>query len=482
MHKPIQFKDLGLSFPHKTCFSDFSGRILYGSRIAIIGRNGEGKSTLLKILQGTWGDYEGDLILPSDLRTGYLPQLVDAFETLSGGERINHALTQTLCQNPNLLLLDEPSNHLDKTNRRSLVNHLRHYTETLIMVTHDVALLTDLVDTIWHIQQGKVWVFNGNYADYQRMLAEKSSSLDQEFAKLGQQKKEAHLALMREQERNKNVRIRGEKSISQRKWPTVRSHVNMASAVKTGDKRLSQIKEKKQLLADEWSTLYRHEVIKPQFKLPSCEHQKTVISIQDASIGFYEGPVILHDLQFQMRPRERVALCGDNACGKSTFVKAILGEEGLQKTGDWITPCRLTIGYLDQHYQNLDTNKTVLEMVSTAMPKATYLELRKHLNDFLFRKNEEVEAKISDLSGGEKARLSLCCIAASSPALLILDEMTNNLDLETRAHVIEVLKEYPGAMLIISHDNDFLEAIEITSTYLIRKGCIEWIPSFEEIQ
>ncbi len=138
MHKPIRFQDLGLYFPHKTCFSDFSGQILYASRIAIIGRNGEGKSTLLNILRGIYTTHEGNLTLPDDVCVGYLPQLIDTFETLSGGERLNQALTEALCQGPNLLLLDEPTNHLDKTNRRALMNHLRHYPGTLIMVTHDI--------------------------------------------------------------------------------------------------------------------------------------------------------------------------------------------------------------------------------------------------------------------------------------------------------------------------------------------------------
>jgi ATPase subunit of ABC transporter with duplicated ATPase domains len=110
--------------------------------------------------------------------------------------------------------------------------------------------------------------------------------------------------------------------------------------------------------------------------------------------------------------------------------------------------------------------------MKSQMPHASPAELRVHLNDFLFRKNEEVEIKVKDLSGGEKARLSLALIAANPPKLLILDEVTNNVDLETRDHIIEVLREFPGAMLVISHDHDFLKSIHIETRYHVHQGKI----------
>lgn len=480
MHKPIRFKDLGLSLPHKSCFSDFNAEVLYGSRIAIIGCNGVGKSTLLKIIQGTWTRYEGSICLPCDINIGYLPQVMMSSPCLSGGERLNRALTQALYHTPNLLLLDEPTNHLDTANRRTLMNHLRHYTGTLMMVTHDVALLRNNVDTIWHIHNGKIHVFNGNYDDYQRLLAQKSASLEEEMAQLQRKKKAVHLAKMKEQERNKNMRVRGEKSIKQRKWPTIRSSTKLGHAVQTAHQRLQHIQTRNEQLALEMADLYQPEVIQPKFQLKSVEHHKSVITIQAGTVGYHNNPIILRNINFHMRVKERVALCGDNGSGKSTFTKAILAKTSLTKTGSWILPKSDNIGYLDQHYQNLPDNQTVLEAIASLMPDATYQERRSHLNDFLFRKNEEVEMCIAELSGGEKARLSLCCIAAHPPDLLILDEMTNNLDLETRAHVIEVLKAYSGALIVISHDQDFLKSINIETIYFIRQGCIEWMPSFKE--
>lgn len=164
-----------------------------------------------------------------------------------------------------------------------------------------------------------------------------------------------------------------------------------------------------------------------------------------------------------------------NGSGKSTLVKAILGDNSIIKQGEWILPRSQEIGYLDQHYGTLSQDMTVFDTLSALLRDRSYLDIRIHLNDFLFRKNEEVAAKVSTLSGGEKARLSLAQIAAIMPKLLILDEMTNNLDLETREHVIQVLQNYPGAILVISHDADFLTAIGVTDWYDLKDGLLRSI-------
>jgi ATPase subunit of ABC transporter with duplicated ATPase domains len=148
-----------------------------------------------------------------------------------------------------------------------------------------------------------------------------------------------------------------------------------------------------------------------------------------------------------------------------TILKAILNDNKVIRSGNWYVT--KDIGYLDQDYNNLDLGKSVLENIASLAPYWNLQEIRRHLNDFLFRKNEEVNTLAKDLSGGEKVRLSLAMIAAKTPKLLLLDEITNNLDLETRQHVIEVLKEYPGSIIVISHDEDFLQEIEIKDNFVI---------------
>ena len=180
----------------------------------------------------------------------------------------------------------------------------------------------------------------------------------------------------------------------------------------------------------------------------------------------------LQKISLSISSRDRIAIQGDNASGKSTLIKAILDDDSVIKSGNWHAPKISDIGYLDQHYATLSAEKTVLETIAELVPTWTHIEVRRHLNDFLFRKNEEVNAIVSTLSGGEKARLSLAQIAAKTPKLLILDEVTNNLDLETRGHVIEVLKNYPGAMILISHDADFLEEIGVNAYFKISDGYV----------
>ncbi|MBA3536023.1 MAG: ABC-F family ATP-binding cassette domain-containing protein [Tatlockia sp.] len=472
MHKPIQFQNLSLSFPHKTCFADFSGQITYGSRIAMIGRNGSGKSTLLKWFAGLIDPFGGEIKYPTEWRVGYVPQLIDAFDSFSGAQRFNKALTEALSLSPDILMLDEPTNHLDCNNRRSLVRMLRAFEGTLIMVTHDIELLNATVETIWHIDNGRVAVFSGCYDDYQRELMIQRVAITDELADLNRKKEQAHHALMQEQARAKSSRIQGEKHIQQRKWPTIVSDAKARNAQETSGRKKRSINHKKQELIERLSECQVPEIIQPKFSLNGIESNQTLVTISGGVVGYEGNLPILQNLSLSSKSRERIAIQGHNGSGKSTLVKAILGDNSIIRQGEWILPRSQEIGYLDQHYGTLSQDMTVFDTLSVLLRDRSYLDIRKHLNDFLFRKNEEVAAKVSTLSGGEKARLSLAQIAAITPKLLILDEMTNNLDLETREHVIQVLQNYPGSMLVISHDSVFLKAIGVTDWYDLKDGLL----------
>lgn len=469
MHKPIQFKNLSFSFSHKICFTDFNAQIFYGSRIAIIGRNGSGKSTLLRILLGQV-EASGGEVITHHSRIGYVPQSIEADLALSGGQRFNKALTKTLASDPDVLLLDEPTNHLDVHNRHSLMRKLSSFQGTLIIVSHDMEILRHTVNTIWHVDNGYIHVFSGNYDDYIREKNIRRTALVEELSRLSRQKKETHLALMKEQERAKHSRERGEKHIKQRKWPTIVSLAKARNAQETSGKKKNRIKHKKQEICQRLSEVQLPEEIRPTFNLKADEGHGMLLNIRAGSIGYGEEKQVLSNIHLSIYVKERIAIMGDNGSGKSTFVKAILADKFILKKGDWYLLNSDDIGYLDQHYATLGTDKTVLELISDSALHWSYLDIRKHLNDFLFRKNEEVDAAIATLSGGEKARLSLALIAINPPKLLILDEMTNNLDLEAREHVIQVLKAYPGALLAISHDESFLAAIGIHTRYNIQNG------------
>ena len=473
IHKPITIKNISFSLPHKTCFEEFSAQIPYGSRIALIGQNGSGKSTFLNLLRGVLELTEGEISIPEDVTFGYVPQVIEDFDTFSGGQRLNKALTQALSLKPNVLLLDEPTNHLDRHNRKSLMRMLAHFPGTLIIVSHDVELLRHSIHTLWHIDQGKIHAFSGNYDDYRREVDIKRAGVEKELLTLNRQKKEMHQALMQEQHRASQSQAKGRKLIEQRKWPTVQSPTKFGRASSSFGQKKAAIGQKKQDLTDQLSALRLPEVIVPTFSLRSATlGDRPLLSVREGSVGYGGHPPLLTDLIFSIHSKDRIAILGENGTGKTTLIKAILNDPSVVKTGDWFLPKSLEIGYLDQHYGTLPYDLSVFESIAALVPSWSHTEIRRHLNDFLFRKNEEINALIHQLSGGEKARLSLAHIAAKTPHLLILDELSNNLDLETREHVINVLKAYPGALLVISHDEDFLREIHISEAYEIENACL----------
>ena len=468
MHKPILINDLRLSFPQKSCFANFNAQIRFGNRIAIIGNNGSGKSTLLKILQGKQEPSHGEVIIPSDVIFAYASQVIEDFNSLSGGERLQKSLTKALSLVPNVLILDEPTNHLDRNSRKNLMRMLQGYTGTLIIVSHDAELLRHCINTLWHINKGEIHSFSGNYDDYFDELEHQRRNIERELSRISRKKKEMHQSLMKEQQRAATSRAKGEKSIARRKWPTIVSKTKVLRSQETAGKKKARIESKKQDLIDKLSSLQSGEKIIPKFSLSNeRKGEGAVLSISEGTIGWQHHPPLLEKISLHMNAKDRIAICGDNGSGKSTLIKAILNNPDVIKSGHWVMPKAVNIGYLDQHYATLDPKKKVLEALSLLVPSWPYTEVRKHLNDFLFRKNEEINALTSQLSGGEKVRLSLAQIAASPRQLLILDEITNNLDLETKEHVIQVLQDYPGAMLLICHEDDFLSRLGITEYYHI---------------
>lgn len=466
LHSTIRIENLSLSFPHKTCFETFSTEIYYGNRIAIIGRNGCGKSNLLNLLRGTSLPTAGRIYLPNDAVMGYVPQVITNFSDSSGGERFNSALTNALCQQPNLLLLDEPTNHLDDRNRRHLLRWLEHFSGTLLIVSHDVELLRQNVDTFWDMDQSRIHRFSGSWDDYQQAKIMQRASLETSIQRLEREQKVLHQSLMQEQNRAAKSKVKGAKSIKQKKWPTVVSHAKADRSQETSGRKKAAMANKKTHLLAELAELSIPKTIIPRFHLSAKKSRHKILSISQGAVGYAAEKWLLQDIYLSLLAGDRVAITGDNGSGKSTLFKAILGSPEIFRSGEWLISN--SIAYLDQHYQNLCSEETVLESISRLMPRSSSIEIRRHLSDFLFFNQEEVHSPIAQLSGGEKARLSLAQIATQTPELLLLDEVTNNLDLETRQHVIDVLKEYPGSLLVISHDRDFLQSIQVQDYYEIR--------------
>jgi ATPase subunit of ABC transporter with duplicated ATPase domains len=394
----------------------------------------------------------------TELGIGYVEQIHAHNDNLSGGQRVNQALSQALSMASDLLLLDEPTNHLDADNRRSLTRMLSNYHGSIVLVTHDDSLMDQVCDTIWHISNGRIATFDGRFSDYLIQQQLERDAVERQLSALKRAQHDAHNALMKEQERSSHAKQRGIQSIKQSKWATIKSPTKLARGNTTSGRKLIGLKQHRNDLVAKLDKLPRDFTIQPQFYLPNtAKSSSSVVQITNGAVGYAQ--VLLEQLFLNLVHGERVALTGKNGSGKSTLARAIAGDTALLRTGEWFVPAPHEIGYLDQHYANLNPQRSVIQTLADVVPKWTELELRRHLSDFLFRQNGIIKTQVSMLSGGEKARLALACIAARPPQLLILDEITNNLDRRMRQHVIDILTHYPGTLLLISHDESFLDQI-----------------------
>ncbi|WP_133130359.1 ATP-binding cassette domain-containing protein [Legionella yabuuchiae] len=456
---------LSLIYPEKNCFEQFDARIYSHQRIAVIGDNGCGKTSLLRMIAGLSPILDGDIRFSQEIRIGYVPQIPEGFDGLSGSERFQKALSEALSCHPELLILDEPTNHLDTDNRKQLLQFLQYYPGTLLVSSHDSQLLSMVPDCLWSIKTGEIEQFDGQYEDFLREKEIKYAKLSQQLACLEKDKRAVHHQLMKEQKRARSSKEMGKKSIENRKWPTIVSHAKMHRASQASGRKRKQISDMRDDVIEQMSALDRPEITEPKFHLPSgfISH-KSLVMIKDGVIGYAEK-MLTHQINFQLFGQNRLAITGSNGSGKSTLIKAIMNHKDVVREGDWLIPAQQDIGYLDQHYNQLSANETVLSSLEEIRPDWTHQQIRSHLNDFLFKSNSVVNQLVDSLSGGEKARLSLARIAACPPKLLILDEMTNNLDATTRNHVIQCLQQYPGPMIVISHDEDFLRKINIKEFY-----------------
>jgi len=476
MPKPIKLENISLTFNHKICFQNFSAVINYGDRIAVIGNNGSGKTALVKAIAGCANILEGEIYIPDGIITGYVPQTIESYPQLSGGQRFNKELSLASSKNPDLLILDEPTNHLDIYNRKSLMGMLERFKGALLIVSHDEELLNKNADILWHIEGGKIKIFNGKYRDYKINAALTKNSLEEEKKMLEREKKSAHKKLMKQQERASKSRKGGEKKREEAKWAPIAAGIKKSGAEVSAGKQKSEISQRRYDINERLKSLEISEEITPSFYLNSSSVSFN-LSVSQGSAG-YENNEVLSDINIAIAAGQKAALIGRNASGKTTLLRALTDDRNVLKNGVWIVPKKENIGYLDQHYSNLDFNKTVIEFISYIAPQWTNAQIRKHLNDFLFRKNEEVNEKIPLLSGGEKARISLAAIACRVPQLLILDEITNNLDLLTKEHIAQILSVYPGSLLIVSHEPEFIKKIGIKDIYVAANKRIKLDSSF----
>ncbi|MEG4396812.1 ribosomal protection-like ABC-F family protein [Microcoleus sp. BROC3] len=494
--------------PTRTLFADITVAIHEGSRIGLVGRNGSGKSTLLKLLAGQLIPQIGTVA-----RTGsvyYLPQvstlnlsasnelvldwiashsdewwtvttlleekfasevsLSQRLGTVSGGELTKLWLAIALSKQPDILLLDEPTNHLDLLTLEQLQTALQEFSGAFVIVSHKPFFLDRTVDTIWELTPAELKVYGGNYSFYrsQKEIEHQAALRAREVAR--KELKRAKTSASHEQERAAKSRRLGRKradSIPSGAWKR-QAEVMAGSAKKKHE--LAVQKATNQVTATKIRTTKTTRV-----KLEECSQKnKKLIDIQGADLRLGDRRLI-KNIQLHVSSGSRIAIAGKNGSGKSSLAQALLGMErtpAILEAGEIAIKSALKGVYLDQSYEMVDRSRTVLENMQMANPNLDYELLRQQLGNFLFF-NDEVNKPASALSGGELARLGLAAIGISQIDWLILDEPTNNLDLETVNQIVDGVNEFQSALWVISHDLDFLSRIGITQAYQLHNGQLQ---------
>lgn len=507
MHSKVILNASNLAYELATTqrlFQDITIAIHEKDRIGLVGRNGSGKSTLLKLLARQLKPKTGIIITTGS--NYYLPQistlnssssndsvidwisesfdewwmvtnlLEEIFETdldlsesissLSGGELTKLLLAIALAKQPDILLLDEPTNHLDLVSLEQLKVALQEFSGALVIVSHKPFFLDQIVDTIWELTAEKLKVYGGNYSFYrsQKQTEQQAALRANEVAR--KELKRAKISALQEQKRATQSRQQGSKRAGS--IPKI-----VAGAMKRKAEVSAGIAKQKHELAVEKAT---EKVTETKIKttkstnvrLEECSHKhKNLIYIQQANLKVKER-VLIKNIQLHVAAGDRMAILGENGSGKSSLARAILGI----KPSPAVLDCEITISsamkvvYLDQTYQLVNRQQTVLENMQLANPNLDYQLIRQQLGHFLFF-NDDVYKPARTLSGGELARLAIAMISISKIDWLILDEPTNNLDVETINHIVDGVNDFQGAIWVISHDIDFLSRIGIKQAYKI---------------
>ena len=479
----ISLKNIFLSFGEKQIFEGLNLLVQPRDRIALVGRNGSGKSTLLKVLQGLVIQDEGERILSKGLSVGYMEQdpNLSEFVTLkdyvcsgvllsdyhegekvaqnlgvdldmpvnvsSGGERRRAALTKLIAENHDIMLLDEPTNHLDVEAIEWLEAELKGLSKSFIVISHDRKFLSNLTnDTIW-VDRGQARRCSIGFGGFEAWRDKIWHEEDEKIHKL-----------------NRKIR-------SESRWAVE----GISARRKRNQGRLRNLEK---LRAERQSYISRTGLAKMKLESRTKSGQ-LVLKANKVSKSFGEK-CIIRNFSIQIRKGDRIGIVGPNGIGKSTLLKILLGEVipdlGTAKLGS-----NLIVAKFDQMREQLNLENSLWQNLTDdptmkASGKAGQIMVRgksKHvagyLKEFLFSESQ-LRSPVKSLSGGEKARLLLAKLMARESNLLILDEPTNDLDLETLDLLQEVIAEYEGTVLLISHDRDFLNRTVDTSIILTGQG------------
>lgn len=388
----------------------------------------------------------------------------------SGGEIIRIGIVRALIANPDVLLFDEPTNHLDIKARQWLTNFLKGWPGGLLVVSHDRYFLDQLTNETLELAEGHIESYGGNFSFYteQKRLIEEARQ--REETRIGKEIRAARREEIRLQERLAHS-ARRDLRRNPEDHDRFRAHYFKERAEKSSGSRKDKAGRKTTDLRGQLEEVKgkRKRRISPSIEEAGRLKGKLLLKVEDYSSG-YPGREIVTGANLSIYAGDRIAIFGDNGSGKSTLVKGMMDFHEVISSGKKEEAEGLKTVYLDQSYSIVDRGMTVLENFSRVTPGLSPRERRDYLAHFLFCETSDVERKAQSLSGGEIARLAIAMVTASPIDILILDEPTNNLDIPAVEEIETALKDFSGALLVISHDFAFLENIGIDSSWYIRNG------------
>ena len=471
----LDIQNLTKSFGAHVLFQDISFSVAEGQKIGLVAKNGTGKSTLLSILTGREGYDSGNIIFRRELKIGYLEQspkfdpddtVLDAcfnhkgdeakilrakqiltqlkiddldkkMGTLSGGQQRRVALANVLLTDPDMFILDEPTNHLDLDMIEWLEGFFARGNKTLLMVTHDRLFLDKVCSVILELDDKKIYTYRGNYSYYLEKRQERIDNTRAEIARA-------------------NNLYRKELDWM-RRMPQARGH----KARYREDAFYELEKVAKQRLEDRQVRL----------KVRNVYIGSKIFECQYISKSWSPDKVILKDFYYNFARFEKMGIVGNNGTGKTTFLKLLLGQEKLDG-GRFDIGSTVRFGYFSQEGMVFDEQKKVLDVITDIadyidMGGGKHLSASQFLQHFLFTP-EQQHNYVYKLSGGEKRKLYLCTVLMKNPNFLVLDEPTNDLDIQTLQIFEEYLADFPGCVIIVSHDRYFMD--KVVDHLLVFKG------------
>ena len=470
----LDVQNLTKSFGAQVLFKDISFSIAEGQHVGLVAQNGTGKSTLLSILTGKEGYDSGSIIYRNDLRVGMLEQsphfdpeesVLDAcfnhegnperllkakqiltmlklynldqpMGQLSGGQQKRVALANVLILEPDFLILDEPTNHLDLEMIEWLEGYLSRGNKTIFMVTHDRYFLDNVCNTILELDNNTIYTYRGNYSYYLEKRQERIDNTRAEIARA-----------------NNLYRTELE---WMRRMPQARGH-----KARYREEAFYELEAKAKQRIEERQVRLKSSSVYIGSKIFECQY----VSKR------FDDKIILNDFYYNFSRFEKMGIVGNNGTGKSTFVKMLLGEVA-PDSGKFDIGETVRFGYFSQEGLKFRDDQKVIDIITDI---ADYIDLGggKHmtasqfLNYFLFSP-EQQHNYVYKLSGGEKRKLYLCTVLMKNPNFLVLDEPTNDLDIQTLQILEEYLQDFPGCVIVVSHDRSFMD--KVVDHLLVFKG------------